>query len=112
FRDTDGSFRMDGFAPGAWKLHARSKGHGESEPVSVTLPGAGPVVLVVPREARVIGRVLDPGGAPVAGARIELVEERGLGSFRTAERDKTEEQGAFALDGIDPGTIVLQASAS
>src|SRR5262249_3345948 len=111
FRDTDGTFHMDGFAPGQWKLRGRSKSHSESEPVSVTLPDGRPGVLVVPRAARVSGRVLDPGCAPVAGAEVELVNERGPGSFFDVQSARSDEQGNFEFEAHRPGEIVLWASA-
>ncbi len=114
FRDTDGSFRMDGFAGGEWTLRGRSKDHAASEPVRVTLPGGDPILLVVPREAVVSGRVLDPSGAPLAAASVEaqVAGEHGLSSFRSDDEDVVDENGSFEIDGLGPGKIVLRAHGS
>jgi hypothetical protein len=71
FRSTGGAFELEGLSAGEWKVSADAKGHAEAPPLTVTLPGRRPLVLVAPREAVVRGRVLDPQGVPVAGARVE-----------------------------------------
>lgn len=113
YRDADGSFRMEGFAPGRWELRGQSKDHAASDPMRVTLPGAEPVVLVVPREAVVSGRVLDPSGAPLAAATVQVDEERKRNGFTFVDDGKAaDENGFFEIDGLGPGKIVLQASGS
>jgi hypothetical protein len=54
---------------------------------------------------RVAGRILDPHGAPVAGARVKLLNSAG-GVIREA---KSDEQGDFILDGVEPGEYQLRA---
>src|SRR5258706_434627 len=54
---------------------------------------------------RVSGRVLDPRGAPVAGAHLKLLNAAGV-SIREATSD---EQGNFVLADIDPGQYQLTA---
>ncbi len=55
--------------------------------------------------ARLSGKVLDPQSAPVAGARVQLVNAAG-----TVIREiKSDGQGNFVLTGIDPGEYQITA---
>jgi hypothetical protein len=56
---------------------------------------------------RVLGRVLDPLGAPVAGAHLKLVNSAGALIRETSSN----EHGNFILDGIDPGEYRLTGEA-
>ena len=56
-------------------------------------------------EARITGRVLDPQGAPVAQAHVKLVNAAGAKVGDT----HSDEQGRFALEGVDPGVYQLVA---
>ena len=56
-----------------------------------------------PHVGRVAGQILDPSGAPVAGARLKL-----LNSAATVIREaKSDEQGTFILSDIDPGGVAI-----
>lgn len=59
------------------------------------------------RGVEVSGRVSDPGGAPVPGAAVTLVDSAGRQTGRTA----TDETGRFRLLAPGPGTYVLITSA-
>ncbi|MSR62636.1 MAG: carboxypeptidase regulatory-like domain-containing protein [Planctomycetes bacterium] len=112
FRATDGSFTLQGFAPGEYDVVAEAADHAPSEPVRVTLPRAEPLTLVVYHEAVVGGLVLDAGGAPVADAEVTL--ERG--AQRKAVRmesslpARTDARGAFRLERQGPGLVTLRAT--
>jgi hypothetical protein len=58
-----------------------------------------------PNTGRVSGRVLDPHGAPVTGERLKMVNSEG-GVIREA---KSDEEGNFILDGVEPGEYQLRA---
>jgi len=58
-----------------------------------------------PDTGRASGKVLDPRGAPVTGALAKLLNFAG-GVIREA---KSDEQGNFILDGIEPGEYHLRA---
>src|SRR5271167_3979656 len=58
-----------------------------------------------PITRRVSGRILDPHGVPLAGARLKLVNSAG-GVICEA---KSDEQGNFILDGVEPGEYQLRA---
>jgi Carboxypeptidase regulatory-like domain len=58
--------------------------------------------------SRVAGKVLDPQGAPVAGARVTLANAAG----DVIRQVKSDTQGSFVLDGVDPGQYQLTAEAT
>jgi len=58
-----------------------------------------------PSVVRVSGKILDPRGVPVTGALAKLLNSAG-GVIREA---KSDEQGNFILDGIEPGEYHLRA---
>lgn len=117
FRDADGFFTLGGLSPGEWRIAASAAGHARSEAVSVTIAAtraAEPIELRVPREARAIGVVLDPSGAPCANAVVSVARPEGedfLVFDSASTRDhRTDENGAFALERLRPGATVLKAS--
>jgi len=57
---------------------------------------------------RIAGRVLDPKGATVAGAQVTLTNAAGS----VVRQGKSDAQGNFVLDGIDPGQYQLTAEAT
>src|SRR5271167_1113073 len=58
-----------------------------------------------PITRRVSGRILDPHGVPLAGARLKLLNSAG----RVICEAKSDEQGNFILDGVEPGEYQLTA---
>jgi Carboxypeptidase regulatory-like domain len=58
-----------------------------------------------PDTGAVSGKILDLHGAPVTGARVKLLNSAG-GVIREA---KSDEQGNFILDGVEPGEYQLRA---
>jgi len=72
----------------------------------------GPVALLA--GAQVAGRVLDPEGQAVAGARVALraAERGGRGfSFGGGRNADTAADGSFSFSGVEPGSYVLEAEA-
>jgi Carboxypeptidase regulatory-like domain len=58
-------------------------------------------------KGRVSGRVFDPQGAPLSQAHVKLVNAAGT----TVGETRSDEQGRFTLDGVDPGVYQLIAEA-
>jgi len=114
----DGSFEIDGLREGVWRVRAQSKGHQASEPVEVQIPGSGELELVTPRYAELQGRVLDPGGEPISGARVwvdelepdEVLEVEVLGR-QWGENATTNQRGEFTVRDLGPGRSRLWAGA-
>ncbi len=113
YRETDGTFVLDGLVQGEWQLSVSGDGYGDSEPVRVTVPVEGALVLVLPREARIRGVVLDASGAAVEGAYVRAEQEHpGLEMVAFGMGDdgaRTDARGAFELDGLSPGPAKLVA---
>ena len=65
-------------------------------------------VLSAADTSRITGRVLDPKGATVAGAQVTLTNA----ASTVIRQSKTDVQGIFVLDGIDPGQYQLKAEAT
>jgi hypothetical protein len=73
---------------------------------SAGLLSAAPSDAAAQAPASVSGTVTGPGGAPLAGARVEARAAAGRGGRRTA----TDSVGAFAFRGLDAGRWTLRAS--
>jgi protocatechuate 3,4-dioxygenase beta subunit len=64
------------------------------------------------------GRVVGPAGEPVAGASVARIEEHGVGGGGTTSYGRsthplarTDSQGRFRADGLEPGALSLEVSA-
>jgi hypothetical protein len=113
FRATDGSFTLEGIAEGDWELSVTGPQHGSSAALHVDLPCEETVLLVLPREARVRGRVLDATGAPAARARVraEGLSQDPAAFLEDEQGMRSDGSGAFELAGLSPGTVKLTAEA-
>jgi len=110
FEDQGGAFELAGFAEGRWTLEARAEGFSGSEPLEVAVPHRGPpAVLRLIRGARLAGVVLDPGGAPVAGASVRARCSLEGGAVASHDGD-ADEQGRFELRDLAAGSFALTAS--
>ena len=92
----DGYFRFAGLLPGEYQLEARAPGFARSTPETLHLD---PDVMhaldvILDEERRLEGVVVDRGGAPIAGARIRVLD----GTSATSHRD-----GRFEVAGLPPG---------
>lgn len=109
--DASGRFELEAVRDGGWHAVARRPSAAFSEPVSfvVEAPDVPEVVIVVPRSARIAGRVLDASGVPVAGAVVDL-EAGGPGEKRSWVPDgASAADGTFAVDGLPPGLVRVRA---
>ncbi len=114
--DPEGDFVLRGLEAGKWKLEASADGFGPMTPLELSLPRAEaePLVLVLAPAATVAGRVVDPSGAAVGGARVALqtdVAQR-LQRMRSAARapeTQSEADGTFLLTGLAAGTSLVVA---
>lgn len=111
----DGLFGVHELDPGTWSVVAAADGYADSAPVVVDLPqedGARIEIALRPA-ASAAGVVVDPFGAPVAGATIapklglaERIEAQSMGTARTVF---SESDGTFVLDGLAAGSLALEA---
>jgi protocatechuate 3,4-dioxygenase beta subunit len=72
---------------------------------ALVLGGAGP--LWGQEDARVLGRVTDGVGNPVAEARVTLVPE---GAAAAGQETVSGQTGGFQFAGVAPGTYTLRAT--
>ena len=105
--DRSGRFRAAPVPPGRLRALVRHPGYVETLSEAVTLgPGGEATVRVVLHGgATLAGRVLDPSGAPVAGARVELAAVHGT-FVRTGS---TADDGTFGFAAV-PKEISLSVS--
>lgn len=106
--DEQGRYRLEGISPGT---HAVRAEHEEYRPVQRRLDvqaGANTLDLTLEPGAALSGRVVDPLGAPVAGARVFL-RPRSDESPRGLPDDTSGPDGSFTLPGLADGTYRLLA---
>jgi hypothetical protein len=76
--------------------------------VVCAVAGVAVVSAQTAQRSALIGRVTDPSGAPIAGARVTLSGGAALGGARTSD---TDEQGRYRFLALLPGPYVLSAEA-
>ncbi|MCK6448162.1 MAG: carboxypeptidase-like regulatory domain-containing protein [Planctomycetes bacterium] len=112
FKDEHGTFRMEKLHPGTWRLSVEAQGYEESADETVRLAdGEVQVSFVCNRGATLSGRVLDPHGAPIAGAEIEArpVTDRATWSSSDCATDS---DGEFECKGQSAGRLSVFATHS
>ncbi|HZL21537.1 MAG TPA: carboxypeptidase-like regulatory domain-containing protein [Polyangia bacterium] len=135
--DAGGGFRLGPFLPGSYRLTTARPGYVLRRSPTVDLADAGSappsVILELLRGARVIGRVVDAHGAPVAAAHVRCMASamddltvqlgplplaaeaaalpsgagRALGSTRVALSDKA---GRFVVEDLIPGRYRVEVA--
>lgn len=110
--ESDGSFEFVGVRAGTYYIQARGAWSVPDNVVRAKVAAAGdggPLDVYVRRGGRVIGRVVQPGGRPVAGAEVMLTLGPGnaIESLRSGDmcfaKARTDEQGGFVIAGVPPG---------
>lgn len=107
-----GEFELGGVPPGSWVLAAAGLGYGPSaeKPLEVPPAGLAGVELTLGRGATLRGTVVTRGaGTPVPGARVSLESSLFDGSTPLRADARTDERGAFALEGLGPGRRSIYA---
>lgn len=94
--DADGWFTIGGLSPGEWPVSIHADGY---VPVRVRLAVAGVDCVQMRRARRVDGTVLDPGGAPAAGAEVGDTRTDGMGVFHANVDSDAREIRATLSDG-------------
>ncbi|HEX6886283.1 MAG TPA: sigma-70 family RNA polymerase sigma factor [Planctomycetota bacterium] len=98
--DGRGHFELRGLAPGRYALEVLHPERAQAERRTLELDGTQAELVLELSEARLAGRVVDELGAPVAGARLALLVERGRGGARG--QAGTDAEGRFELVGVEP----------
>lgn len=113
----DGSYEIKGVAPGSWTIEATVYGNLSSSRMEEEIViGDEPEVvkdLIFP-SGRLVGRVEDKEGNPVANARISAQPPRGSGVYDSfipeTVRSTSKADGSFVIEGVKPGTYGVSAS--
>lgn len=114
FKTNDGRFEARGLPAGAWKVLATARGYQRFElpDVRISSDQATPEALLPMRPGHVLhGRVFDEstdGG--IVGANVSFREahvDRFQGDFRNRPSTLSQKDGAFVLDGLPTGPVVV-----
>ncbi len=102
--DGDGRFRLEGLKGGTASIQATHDEYGRAVKDIELKPGLNRLDLTFPGGQQVAGRVVDAGGAPVAGAAVEVqpAGQRWGGNDTTTGPD-----GSFTVDGVQDGSYEL-----
>jgi hypothetical protein len=111
FEDPRGSFRLESLAPGTYVLTATAESQppARSEPVAVA--GGAPtkgVRIVLSAGGVVAGHVYDDQHAPLEGVDLAFDQVSSIAVSRSHAR--TDESGAYRLEGAPAGPFTLRAS--
>jgi protocatechuate 3,4-dioxygenase beta subunit len=105
--DIDGRFTLDNLEPGTYSVHARS--HASIEQSREGVASGGNVVIELPREASVAGRVSVRGGDPPSLFTISIKPV-------DARRGRSEEflftKGEWRIVGLAAGEVTIEVSAA
>jgi hypothetical protein len=82
----------------------------EDNPVEVRSGGCSSGFFVLKNDSRVSGRVTDAAGAPLRRVRVELVSATEGPSFQGGFNEDSNENGAFAFEGIPEGRYTLSVN--
>lgn len=120
----DGKFEFTGVPAGKYDLHGAKRGYisasyDQHEQFSTAIvTGAGletaALILRLAPAAIISGKVLDEAGEPVRHATVTLYYDDhtgGVDQIRQARGDQTDDQGAYEIAGLMPGSYFLSASA-
>jgi protocatechuate 3,4-dioxygenase beta subunit len=120
----NGKFEFNGVPAGKYDLHGARRGfisasYDQHEQFSTAIvPGAGleteALVLRLAPAAIISGKILDEAGEPVRHATVTLYYDdhsNGVDQIRQAQGTQTDDQGAYEIPRLMPGTYFLSASA-
>lgn len=100
--DPRGQFRIDGLAPGSYRLEAQAPGHARKVRRSVRVPSSAEVVVEMIAAGVIEGTVFASDGKPAQGAEVVVVGDEEPSVAVTGP------EGAFTAE-VSPGTYGLSA---
>ncbi|MEE8524893.1 MAG: carboxypeptidase regulatory-like domain-containing protein, partial [Thermoanaerobaculia bacterium] len=106
--DSEGRFELEADASGRLKITASAPGFRSTDLGLEIAPGevVDDLRLVLSLGAVVDGRILGPGGDPIAGADVSFFQLHFR--YRSRERIVSDAEGRFRLEGLDVGPLVLR----
>ena len=114
FEAEDGSFFLGDLTEGNWELTVASDGFVSPEAFAISVPTDEEVLLPVVRAASISGRVVTPGGTPIANAVVTVDEaqipfQTGMDAVDDRPKVESDETGFFELKNLPPGSTALLA---
>ncbi|MEE8523978.1 MAG: carboxypeptidase regulatory-like domain-containing protein, partial [Thermoanaerobaculia bacterium] len=116
--EADGRFLVTDQQPGGRvDLSVEKEGFVAASVSGVEVPSQEPLEIVLRAASKVLGRVVDMDGQPVAGAAVEVDPERqggsGMGHGMSGRRRETSaEDGTFEVFDVEPGRVTVAVSAA
>ncbi|MCA8961304.1 MAG: carboxypeptidase regulatory-like domain-containing protein, partial [Planctomycetes bacterium] len=115
--DVDGRFRLDRLAPGSYRLDVTADGFVDGRESAAT--DRDDLRIAMSPGVDLTGRVVDPSGAPIAGAQVSRRERNGggrrgmpfFGGGGARRSATTDAEGRFRLSGLEAGSVDLQVRA-
>lgn len=123
--DARGEFVLGGLREGRWRVSVAADGFAAVDAVEVELPlaaDAKPLAFALPRAGSIRGLVRGPRGEPVAGAIVGGPPQGGgmfgggrggggggAGNTPDVPRVRTDANGAFVMEGLTGGRVILVA---
>ncbi len=109
--NADGIFAINSLPADTYDADATAAGHlSVQERVSCTvLPGqqTSNVIIQLPPEATISGRVLKADGTPMGGASLEALLQIGKQRFSAAAQTKADGSGAYTLNQLKSGSYLV-----
>jgi protocatechuate 3,4-dioxygenase beta subunit len=106
--DGSGKAKLEGVAPGWHAVRATKEGYAPSATVFDTEGGEGvhKHTITLARGGAVVGKVVGPDGAPVAGATVVPVDASQMFAWSDEQRDgvKSDAAGKFTIPALPAGT--------
>jgi protocatechuate 3,4-dioxygenase beta subunit len=124
--DAEGHFSFPNVTPGTYYVSISRTGFVTRRSTRALLTNGGTITLsegekmvdaIVPLwpAAVIRGKVLDPGGEPVANASVSVIRpgrSKNIGRYNAAQSANTDDNGDFRLFGLAPGRYIVMASSS
>ena len=110
YEDPRGAFRFERLQPGRYVLMATAPGRTPARSESIDVRGGVAttgVLITLAAGGAVVGHVYDDRRAPLAG--VDLSFDAFSSTLENAATAKTDETGAYRLDGAPPGPFTLRA---
>lgn len=108
--DASGAFRLTGRKPREILLGVSAAGHASLSTLATVAPGMGEIVLRLPSENPLRGRVEDVNGQPISGATVMLPDSRNDG-LALEWKVETDAEGKFAWMGAPTNELFVYVSA-
>lgn len=109
----DGRFELGGLAPGRYEIQVSAEGHRDAVRTVILEEASEPAPLTIEMERglELRGRVVDPGGAPVAGAHVRAMPgSLGQGAMvGSVQETRSGGDGTFVIQGLGEGRYTLEA---